>query len=194
MPERPIFEPEASKHGIILSIQGQCLRLEDMWDGETRIGYKVFSAADVGCVLRCLSSGCINLDFVPCYIGLWFLSSCCSGLSLLLRPGIQTGHPHSCPGVLLVPDSCTWRTPPPSPALCVSSLQPTSRETSVSPSLSVATLLGALVNTVSANVCVAGSGCLLPSVWKLTEGRGYGQFCSQPCSCRTWCLMTIYSV
>lgn len=84
--------------------------------------------------------------------------------------------------------------PPPSPVLCVSSLQPTSRENSVSPSLSVVTLLGALVNTVSANVCVAGSGCLLPSVWKLTEGRGYGQFCSQPCSCRTWCLMTIYSV
>lgn len=47
---------------------------------------------------------------------------------------------------------------------------------------------------VSVNVCVAGSGCLLPSVWKLTEGRGYGQFCSHPCSRRTWCLMTIYIV
>lgn len=85
------------KHGIILSIQSQRFRLEDVWDGETRIGYKVFSAADVGCVLHCLSYGCINLEFVPCYIGLWFLSSCCSGLSLHLRPGIQTGHLHSCP-------------------------------------------------------------------------------------------------
>lgn len=113
---------------------------------------------------------------------------------LHLRPGIRTVHPHSCPGVLLGSDSCTWRTSPPSPALCVSSLQPTTRETSVSPSLSVVTLPGALVSTVSVNVCVAGSGCLLPSVWKLTEGRGYGRFCSQPCSCRTWCLMTIYSV
>lgn len=84
--------------------------------------------------------------------------------------------------------------PPPSPALCVSSLQPTSRETSVSPFLSGVTLLGALVNTVSVNVCMAGSGCLLSSVWNLTKGRSYGQFCSHPCSCRTWCLMTIYSV
>lgn len=112
----------------------------------------MFSAADVGSVLRCLSSGCINLDFIPCYTGLWFLSSCYSGLSLHLRPDIQTIHPHSCPGALLVSDSCTWGTPP-SSALCVSSLQPTSRETSVSPSLSGVTLLGALVNTVSV-MCV----------------------------------------
>lgn len=115
------------------------------------------------------------------------VSACISGLAF--RPATFT---HA-PGVLLVSDSCTWRTPP-SPALCVSSLQPTTSETSVSPSLSVVTLLGALVNTVSVNVCVAGSGCLLPSVWKLTEGRGYGQFCSQPCSYRIWCLMTVYSV
>lgn len=116
------------------------------------------------------------------------VSACISGLAF--RPATLT---HA-PGFFWCQIPAPGGPPPPSPVLCVSSLQPTSRETSVSPSLSVATLLGALVNTVSVNVCVAGSGCLLPSVWKLTEGRGYGQFCSQPCSCRTWCLMTIYSV
>lgn len=117
------------------------------------------------------------------------VSACISGLAF--RPATLTHAPGFFWCQIPAPGEPSS---PASPALCVSSLQPTTRETSVSSSLSVVTLLGALVNTVSVNVCVAGSGCLLPSVWKLTEGRGYGQFCSQPCSCRTWCLMTVYSV